>query len=88
MPVNNPKEAFVLMLSNVRQGTERASKVFSELAQAAQDPDIKEVLEARAYVNDKILATLDQCFKIIGEQPMKTWPFTGNLRRGFQERAC
>lgn len=82
MPVNNPKEAFVLMLSNVRQGTERASKIFSELAQAAQDPDIKEVLEARAYVNDKILATLDQCFKIIGEQPVKT---SGRLQEIFVE---
>jgi ferritin-like metal-binding protein YciE len=66
MPVNAPKEVFVLMLSNVRQCAERASNAFQELTQAAQDPDIKEVLEARAYVNEKILATLDQCFKLIG----------------------
>jgi ferritin-like metal-binding protein YciE len=72
MPVNTPKEVFVLMLSNVRQSAERASNAFQELSQAAQDPDIKEVLEARAYVNEKILATLDQCFKLIGEHPVKT----------------
>jgi ferritin-like metal-binding protein YciE len=82
MPVNNPKEVFVLMLSNVRQGAERASKVFQELSQAAQDPDIKEALEARVYVNDKILGTLDQCFKLIGEQPVKT---TGRLQEVFVE---
>lgn len=82
MPVNNPKEVFVLMLSNVRQGAERTSKFFQELSQAAQDPDIKEVLEARVYVNDKILATLDQCFKLIGEQPVKT---TGRLQEVFIE---
>jgi ferritin-like metal-binding protein YciE len=82
MPANTPKEVFVLMLSNVRQGSERTSKFFQELSQAAQDPDIKEVLEARVYVNDKILATLDQCFKLIGEQPVKT---TGRLQEVFIE---
>jgi ferritin-like metal-binding protein YciE len=82
MSVNTPKDVFVLMLSNVRQGTERTSKFFQELSQTAQDPDIKEVLEARVYVNDKILATLDQCFKLIGEQPVKT---TGRLQEVFIE---
>ena len=82
MPVNNPKEVFVLMLSNVRQGAERASKIFQELSQTAQDPDIKEALEARVYVNEKILGTLDQCFKLIGEQPVKT---TGRLQEIFVE---
>lgn len=82
MPANNPREVFVLLLSNVRQGAERASKFFQELGQAAQDPDIKEALEARVYVNDKILATLDQCFKLIGEQPVKT---TGRLQEIFIE---
>jgi len=82
MAVNTPKEVFVLMLSNVRQGAERTTKFFQELSQAAQDPDIKEVLDARAYVNDKILSTLDQCFKIIGEQPVKT---TGRLQEVFIE---
>ena len=82
MAANTPKEVFVLMLSNVRQGAERTSKFFQELSQIAQDPDIKEVLEARVYVNDKIMATLDQCFKLIGEQPVKT---TGRLQEVFIE---
>jgi ferritin-like metal-binding protein YciE len=82
MAVNTPQEAFVLLLSNVRQGAERATKAFQELSQAAQDPDVKEILEARAFVHDKILSTLDQCFKIIGQQPVKT---TGRLAEVFLE---
>lgn len=82
MAIDNPKEVFTLMLSNVRQGEERATKTFQELSQLAQDPDVKEVLDARAYVHDKILATLDQCFKLIGEQPSKT---TGRLQEVFAE---
>ena len=38
MAVNTPKEVFVLMLGNARQGAERTTKVFQELSQAAQDP--------------------------------------------------
>jgi ferritin-like metal-binding protein YciE len=82
MAVNSPKEVFVLMLSNVRQGTERATKIFQELSQAVQDPNVKEALEARVFVSDQILSRLDQCFKLIGEQPVKP---SGRLQDIFIE---
>lgn len=82
MPITQPKELFVLMLSNVRQGTERATNIYQELSKAAQDPEVKEILEARVFVHDKIMNTLDQCFKLIGEQPMKT---AGRLQEVFAE---
>lgn len=71
MPVKTPKELFVLMLSDVRQGNERTTKIFQELSQIAQHPEIKEALEARVFVSQKIHDTLDHCFKLIGEQPVK-----------------
>jgi ferritin-like metal-binding protein YciE len=71
MPVNNPKELFVQLLSGLRQGTERSTKIYQEISKHAEDPDVKEALEARAFVAEKVLATLDQCFKLIGEQPVK-----------------
>jgi ferritin-like metal-binding protein YciE len=82
MPVKNPKELFVLMLSDLRQGTERTTKIFDELSQVAQDPDIKEALEARVFVSNKVLDTLDQCFKLIGEQPVE---LSGRLYDVFAE---
>lgn len=82
MPVKNPKELFVLMLSDLRQGTERTTKIFDELSHVAQDPDIKEALEARVFVSNKVLGTLDQCFKLIGEQPVK---LSGRLYDVFAE---
>jgi ferritin-like metal-binding protein YciE len=90
MPVKNPKEVFVLLLSGLRQGAERATKIFQELEQAAQDPDIKEVLEARVFVSDKILGTLDEAFKLIGEKPTKINDrlhdvFVEDFRREFAE---
>ena len=71
MPIKTPRELFVQMLSNVRQGTERTTKLVQEFAQNVQDQDIKEALEARIFVSQKILDTLDQVFKVIGEQPVK-----------------
>jgi ferritin-like metal-binding protein YciE len=82
MSVKDPKEFFVALLSELRQGTERTTKIFQEISQVAQNPDIKEALEARAFVSDKVLATLDQCFKLIGEQPVK---LSGRMHDMFVE---
>ncbi len=71
MSVQNPKELFVQLLSGLRQGTEKSTKMYQEISKFAEDPDVKEALEARAFVSEKVLATLDQCFKLIGEQPVK-----------------
>ncbi len=82
MPVKDPKEMFVLMLSDLRQGTERTTNFFQEISQIAQDPNVKQALEARVFVSHKILETLDQCFRLIGEQPVK---LSGRLHDVFVE---
>ena len=82
MPAKNPKEVFVWLLSDVRQSTEKAAKVYQEIGQMAQDPQIKEAVEARAFISEKTLEKLDQCFKLIGEQPVK---LTGRLQEIFVE---
>ena len=82
MSVKNPHELFVMLLSNVRQGTERTTKIFQEICQVAQNPDVKEALEARAFVSQRTLEKLDQCFKLIGEQPVK---LNGRLMEVFAE---
>ncbi|HKF22474.1 MAG TPA: DUF892 family protein [Candidatus Angelobacter sp.] len=71
MPAKNPKEVFLTLLSDARNNTERSAKVYQEFSQAAQNPDVQEALEARAFVAEKNLEALDKCFEIIGEKPMK-----------------
>jgi ferritin-like metal-binding protein YciE len=82
MPVKDPREVFLLLLSNVRQGAERGTKIYQEISQLAQDPDIKEALEARAFIAEQAVAKLDRCFEIIGEKPVKS---TGRLQEIFLE---
>jgi ferritin-like metal-binding protein YciE len=82
MPARTPKETFLMLLSNVREGAEKATKIYDELGQMAQDPEVKGALEARAFVSQSVLAKLDECFKIIGEKPIK---LSGRLQEVFLE---
>ena len=82
MAIHNPKELFVKMLSDVRHGTINTSKVYEELSTVVQDPNIKEALESRAFLQDKILSSLDRCFKLIGEKPV---PPNARLHEVFVE---
>jgi len=82
MPIKDPKDLFLVMLSDLRHGAERSNKIYQELSQIAQDPDVKEALQARVFVSDQILNKLDECFKLVGEQPVKA---TGRLYDVFVE---
>jgi ferritin-like metal-binding protein YciE len=82
MTVKNPRELFVMLLSEVREGAERSTKFIQEVIQLVTDPEIRETLEARLFVSNKINDTLDQCFKVIGEKPVK---LTGRLTEVFIE---
>lgn len=82
MSFKNPKEVFVMLLSDVRRSTERSIKFFNEIIPLVQDMDIKEALEARVFMSGNMLATLDQCFTLISEQPVK---LTGRLQETFIE---
>jgi len=82
MPVKTPRELFVMLLSDVRQNTERSAKIYQEISQLAQDPDMKEALESRAWISDKDLSAIDRCFQLIGERPVQ---LSGRLQEVFVE---
>jgi ferritin-like metal-binding protein YciE len=82
MIVKNQKELFVMLLSDARQNAERSTKLYQEISQAAEDPDVKEALESRAWISEKDLAAIDRCFQLIGEQPVK---LSGRLQEVFVE---
>ena len=82
MPIKTPKELFVMLLTDVRQGAEKAEKIYEEIGQLVQEPQIKEALQARAFVSGKVLATLDECFRLLGEQPAR---LTGRLQETLIE---
>jgi ferritin-like metal-binding protein YciE len=82
MPIKTPKELFVTLLSDLRQGAERSAKIYEELGRAAQDPEIKEALDAREFISGQVLSRLDECFRIIGEKPVK---LSGRLHDVFIE---
>jgi ferritin-like metal-binding protein YciE len=82
MPIKNPRELFVKLLSHVRQGNERSAAIYKELSEAAQNPEIQEALSARAFVSQQNLEKMDEAFKLIGEKPVSV---TGPLHDVFVE---
>jgi ferritin-like metal-binding protein YciE len=82
MAVQDPKELFVRLLSDVRQNEERTANILQEISEAAEDPDIKEAIESRIFLKSQTLSTLDRCFKLIGEQPQKV---SGRMQDVFVE---
>lgn len=70
MAIKDPKELFVLLLSNARNATERSAGAYEELGEVAQHPEIKEALEARALISNQTIEKLDQVFKMINERPV------------------
>ena len=82
MPIKNPKELFVAVLSQVRHGTERSAAIYHELGELAQNSEIQEALAARAFVSRQTLEKLDEAFKMIGEEPVNA---TGRFHDVFEE---
>src|SRR5215475_9081889 len=82
MPARNPREVFLMLLSNVRNRTERQGEIYQEIGKHAEEPEVKEAIEGRAFVSKQILAKLDECFRIIGEKPVDS---TGKLQETFLE---
>ena len=82
MKVENPRDVFLMLLSNVRRTTERTNTILNELSQVAQEPEIREALEARAFVSKSTLEKIDEAFRLIGEKPME---LTGKLQDVFVE---
>src|SRR5262245_31019532 len=82
MAVNNPAEVFVLLLSDVRRKTERSVEFFNELTKLADEPEIKEALEARAFVAEQSLEKIDRAFKLINQKPA---PLSGRIEEVFVE---
>jgi hypothetical protein len=40
------------------------------MSEEVENTDVKEALQARAFVSNKMLSTIDECFKMIGERPL------------------
>jgi len=73
---------FVLLLSDVRRKTERSVEFYTEASKIAEDPDIKEAIESRAFVAEKSLEKIDQAFKLINQKPVT---LSGDTEKVFVE---
>ena len=69
--IENPYELFILLLSNVRQGTELTTQMFQDFSNITQNADAKEALAARVFVSQRVAEKVDACFDVIRDEPVK-----------------
>jgi len=79
---NDPKETFVKLLSHVRQTTDRSNKIYEELGRIAENDEIKEAFNARAFARGTELEKIDEVFRLIGQKPVE---LSGKIQEVFVE---
>jgi ferritin-like metal-binding protein YciE len=74
MPVTTAEELFLNLLSRLHQSEQRGARIAEELSQYAQNKDVKDALEVRAFLGKQEAATIEECFHLLGEQPRAVTP--------------
>jgi ferritin-like metal-binding protein YciE len=72
--IQNAEDLFVTILSNLRSREDRKQQWLQAMGKEAQDPDVKQIIETRTFVQKEIVGNLDECFRQMGVQPMKPEP--------------
>lgn len=69
MAIQTAEELFVTMLSHLHAVEQRQAQFADELSQYAQNKEVKNALEVRAFVGRQDTNTIEEIFKLLGEQP-------------------
>ena len=86
MPITNAKDMIIAMLSELRNGAERSLKIYEEMGSAAQNPQIKEALDAlsRAAKMDPDNAEIQNYLGLALSEKGMRGPAETALRRAVQ----
>jgi ferritin-like metal-binding protein YciE len=56
--------------------------MFQDFSEVTQNVDVKEALNARVFLSQRVVEKLDECFKLVGEEPVK---LSGRLQESSVE---
>lgn len=85
MAIQSGEDLVMAMMSNLYTSESRLGQFLDEMSKDAQDKDVKDVLSVRAMLTKQNIANLDECFRLMGKQPMKTESrFVDVLKEDFQ----
>jgi len=71
MPLDTSQELVGLMLSHLRAGVGRSAKIYHDLGAVVEDAGVRGALQARVLLSDEILSKIDECFKLMGQEPVE-----------------
>jgi len=70
MPIQSAEDLFLAGLSHLHRSEQRLLQAVEEMSQVAQDEEIKEVLDVRAYLTRQEISNIEKCFQLLGKQPV------------------
>ncbi|MCL5266235.1 MAG: ferritin-like domain-containing protein [Chloroflexi bacterium] len=71
MTIQKAEELFLYTLSHLHNSENHLLRTVQEMSKAAHDKDIKEALELRVYLSKQAISNIEECFRLLGKQPMK-----------------
>ncbi len=71
MAIQTAEDFFLTGLSDLHQSEQRLGRAVEELSQQVQDPDVKNLLSARAFLTQQDVANIEKCFQLLGKQPVQ-----------------
>jgi hypothetical protein len=74
MAIQMPEELFLNLLSRMHQAEQREPRFADGLSWFVQNSTIREALEVRAYLGKQEAANVEECFRLLGEQPRTITP--------------
>lgn len=71
MPIETADALFLEMLSQTHARERHMAQMWENLSQRVQDPEVKNILSARAYLTQVDATNIEKCFQLLGKQPSK-----------------
>lgn len=71
MAIQNAEDLFITVLSNVHAREKKAKQLWQDMSKMAQDDEVKQVLSTRAHLTQQSIDNLEECFRILGKQPVQ-----------------
>ena len=71
MAMNSAQDLIIHMMSDLMTSETRLEQFAEEASKAVQDQDAKDYFNARTQLRKDAVSNLEECFRLIGEQPVK-----------------
>lgn len=71
MAIQSAEDLFLTTLSHLHAAEGRVLKLVEEMSRHTQNQEVKDLLTVRAHLTRQEISNIEECFKLLGKQPVK-----------------